>query len=140
MTIHPSHEALIAWLGVEEAPVAVPSEYSDLANVFSKDSVAELPDHTGIDGRAIDLEEGKQPPYRPIHSLGPVELETLKTYIDTNLASGLIRPPKPHGGAPILFVRKTDEILRLCIDYRGLDNLTIKNRYPLPLIGESFDA
>ena len=89
--------------------------------------MAELPEHTCIDGRAIDLEEGKQPPYRPIHSLGPVELEILKTYIDTNLASGLIRPPKPHGGAPILLVRKADENIRLCIDYRGLDNLTIKN-------------
>lgn len=65
MTIHPSHEAQIAWLGVEEAPVAVRSEYLDLVNVFSEDSVAELLEHTGIDGRAIDLEKGKQPPYRP---------------------------------------------------------------------------
>ena len=88
---------------------------------------------------AIKLEEDKQPPFGPIYSLGPVELETLKTYIETNLANGFIRPSKSPAGAPILFDRKPDGSLRLCVDYRGLNNLTIKNRYPLPLIGESLD-
>ena len=68
-----------------------------------------------------------------------MELETLKAYIETNLANGLIRPSKSPAGAPILFDRKSDGSLRLCVDYRGLNNLTIKNRYPLPLIGESLD-
>ena len=68
-----------------------------------------------------------------------MELETLKTYIETNLANGFIRPSKSPAGAPILFVRKSDGSLRLCVNYRGLNNLTIKNRYPLPLIGESLD-
>ena len=62
--------------------VTVPTEYSDFAEVFSKDSPAKLPEHTGINGHAVDLEDGKQSPYRPISSLAPVELETLKTYID----------------------------------------------------------
>ena len=66
-------------------------------------------------------------------------METLKTYIKTNLANGFIRPSKSPAGAPILFDRKPDGSLRLCVDYRGLNNLTIKNRYPLPLIGESLD-
>ena len=88
---------------------------------------------------AIELEEGKQPPFGPIYSLGPVELETLKTYIETNLANGFIRPSKSLAGAPILFDRKPDGSLRLCVDYRGLNNITIKNRYLLPLIGESLD-
>ena len=88
---------------------------------------------------AIKLEESKQPPFRPIYSLGPVELETLKTYIETNLANGFIRPSKSPVRAPILFDRKPDESLRLCVDYRGLNNITIKNRYLLPLIGESLD-
>ena len=68
-----------------------------------------------------------------------MELETLKAYIETNLANGFIRPSKSPAGAPILFDRKSDGSLRLCVDYRGLNNLTIKNRYPLPLIGESLD-
>ena len=68
-----------------------------------------------------------------------MELETLKTYIETNLANGFIRPSKSPTGAPILFDRKSDGSLRLCVDYRDLNNLTIKNRYPLPLIGESLD-
>ena len=71
--------------------------------------------------------------------LGPVELETLKTYIETNLANGFICPSKSPAGAPILFNQKPDGSLWLCINYRGLNNLTIKNRYPLPLIGESLD-
>ena len=66
-------------------------------------------------------------------------METLKTYIETNLANGFIRLSKSPAGAPILFDRKPDGSLRLCVDYRGLNNITIKNRYPLPLIGESLD-
>lgn len=119
--------------------VTVPAEYSDFADVFSKKSAAVLPERTDLNEHAIELREGKQPPYGPIYSLGPVELETLKTYIETNLANGFIRPSKSPAGAPILFVRKPDGSLRLCVDYRGLNNLTIKIRYPLLLIGESLD-
>ena len=64
----------------------------------------------------------------------------LKTYIQANLASGFIRPFKSPAGAPILFVRKKDNSLRLCIDYRGLKNLTIKNRYLILSIGKSLDC
>lgn len=105
-----------------------------------KDLAAELPEHTGINDHAIDLIDGQQPPYGPIYSLGPEGLETLKTYIETNLANVFIRPSKSPAGAPILFVKKPDGSLWLCVDYRGLNNLTIKNRYPLPLIGESLDV
>lgn len=99
----------------------------------------ELPEHTGMNDHAIGLEEGKQPPYGPIYSLGPAELETLKTYIETDLKTGFIRPSRSPAGAPILFDRKPDGSLCLCVDYRGLNNLTIKNRYPLPPIGETLD-
>ena len=119
--------------------VTIPTEYSDFADVFLKKSANVLPERTGANEHAIELEEGKQPPYGPIYSLGPVELETLKTYIETNLANGFIRASKSPAGAPILFVRKPDGSLCLCVNYRGLNNLTIKNQYPLPLIGESLD-
>ena len=99
----------------------------------------ELPEHTRINDHPINLLDDKQPPYGPIYSLEPVELEMLKTYIKANLANSFIRPYLFLVGAPILFVWKKDGSLRLCIDYRGLNNLTIKNCYPLPLIGESLD-
>ncbi len=68
-----------------------------------------------------------------------MELKTLKAYIRNNPVSGFIRPSKSPAGAAILFDKKPDGSLRLCVDYQGLNNLTIKNRYPLPLVGESLD-
>ena len=96
----------------------------------------ELPEYIGINDHFINLLDNKQPPYGPIYNLGPVELETLKTYIKANLASGFIRSSKSPTGTLILFVQKKDGSLRLCINYRGLNNLTIKNCYLLLLIGE----
>ena len=98
-----------------------------------------LLEHTELNEHAIDLENGKQPPYGPIYSLGLVELETLKTYIGTHLKTRFIRPFKSPAGASILFDKKPDGSLCLCVNYRGLNNFTIKNRYPLLLIGESLD-
>ena len=137
--VHSKRQAQVGALLFDEAPTEVPAEYSDYNNVFSAENAAEFPENTGMNKHAIELEEGKQPPFGPIYSLGPVELETLKTYIETNLANGFIRPSKSPAGAPILFNRKPDGSLRLCVDYRGFNNITIKNRYPLPLIGESLD-
>ena len=140
LDVHPSRRPQISGLIAEEASTKVPAKYSDFADIFSLDLASKLPEHTGINDHAIKLVKGcQQPPYGPIYSLGPVELKTLKAYIETNLANRFIRPSKSLAGAPILFDRKTDSSLRLGVDYRGLNNLTIKNRYPLPLIGESLD-
>ena len=117
LDVHPSRRPQVSGLIAEEAPTKVPAEYSDFADVFSPDLASELPEHTGINDHAIELVEGQQPPYGPIYSLGPVELETLKAYIETNLANGFIRPSKSPAGAPILFDRKSDGSLRLCVDY-----------------------
>ncbi len=68
-----------------------------------------------------------------------MKLETLKAYIETHLKTGFIQPSKSPAGAPILFDKKLDGSLCLCVDYWGLNNLTIKNRYPLLLIGEALD-
>ena len=139
LAIHPFRVPLLAALQQDKAPTEIPSEYIDYADVFSPDLAMQLPENTGINEHAIELIEGKQPPYGPIYSLGPVELETLKAYIETHLKTGFIWPSKSPAGAPIFFDKKPDGSLRLCVDYRGLNNLTIKNRYPLPLIGESLD-
>ena len=135
--IHPDRAARIAFLLTEE--VRIPDKYSDFADVFLEKKALVLPECTELNEHAIDLEDDKQPPYGPIYSLGLVELETLKTYIETHLKTGFIWPSKFLVGAPIFFDKKLDSSFCLCVDYWGLNNLTIKNRYLLPLIGESLD-
>ena len=118
----------------------IPAEYFNFSNVFSSDSAAELPEYTKINDYSINLLNNKQSPYGLIYSLELMELKTLKTYIKANLASGFIKPSKFPSSTPILFVWKKNGSFRLSIDYQGLNNLKIKNCYPLPLIGESFDC
>ena len=87
--VHPSWRPQISGLIAEEAPTKVFDEYLDFADVFSADLASKLPKHTGINNHAIELVDGcQQPPYGPIYSLGPVELETLKAYIEANLVTG----------------------------------------------------
>ena len=135
--IHPDKAAQIASLLSKK--VKILKEYSDFIDVFLKEKALVLLEQTEFNQHIIKLEEGKQPPYKPIYSLGPVELGTLKTYIKTHLKTGFIRPSKSPASAPILFDKKPDGSLCLCVDYRGLNNWTIKNQYPLPLIGESLN-
>ena len=101
------------------------------------ENVAELSENTGMNEHSIELEKGKQSLFGPIYSLGPVELEMLKTYIETNLTNSFIRLSKSPAKAPILFDWKSNGSLHLCVDYWGLNNITMKSRYLLPLIGES---
>ena len=117
LNVHPFRRPQISGLIAKEAPRKIPVEYSDFADVFSPDLAFELPEYIGINNHAIELVDGQQPPYGPIYSLEPVELETLKAYIETNLANRFIRPSKSPAGAPILFERKSDGSLRLCVDY-----------------------
>ena len=139
LNVHLFRRPQISGLIAEEVLTKIPAKYLDFADVFSSDLASELPEHIGINNHTIKLVDGQQPPYGLIYNLRPVELETLKAYIETNLANGFIKPSKSLAGAPILFNRKSDGSLQLCVNYRGLNNLTIKNRYPLPLIGESLD-
>lgn len=114
---------------------SIPVEYLDVAEVFSKAGADKLPQHRPFD-ISIELEKDKKPPYGPIYGLSPAELEALKAYIDENLAKGFIRPSTSSAASPILFVKKKDGSLRLCVDYRGLNSMTVKDRYPLPLIDD----
>ena len=139
LNVYPSRRPQVSGLIADKAPTKVPAEYSDFTNIFSLDLASELPEHSGINNHAMELVDGQQRPYKLIYNLGPVELETLKAYIETNLANGFIRLSKSPAGAPILFDRKSDDSFRLCVDYQGFYNLTIKNRYPLPLIKELLD-
>lgn len=118
--------------------VELPVQYEDFTDVFEKKKADVLPDHRPYDC-AIDLQNGAQPPFGPIYNLSKNELDELRKYIDENLKKNFIRHSKSPAGAPILFVKKKDGTLRMCVDYRGLNKLTIKNRYPLPLIPNLLD-
>ena len=118
--------------------VNLPSEYVEYFDIFSDSDAIELSSHEPTN-HIIDLIDEKQPPYDPIYSLNEVELNTLRSYIETNLTNGFIRPSTFSTGSPILFVKKSDGGLRLCVNYRGLNMITIKNRYPLSLVDESID-
>ena len=117
----------------------IPDEYRDLAEVFSKAKSEELPPHRGSLDHAIPLEKDSKPVFGPIYNLSETELQVLREYIDEKLRNGFIRPSTSPFGSPVLFVKKPDGSLRLCVDYRALNRITIKNRYPLPLISELLD-
>ena len=103
LNVHPSQRPQISGLIAEKALTKVLDKYADFANVFSLDLASKLSEHTGINKHAIELVDGQQLLYRPIYSLGPMELETLKAYIETNLANGFIRPSTFPASTLILF-------------------------------------
>ena len=117
----------------------VPKEYHDLLPAFEKGEKTSLPPHRpGID-LEINMEEGKCLPDQKIYPLGAEELETVQEYIRKKEARGWIREAFTNGGSSIMFVKKKDGSLRLCLNYRALTEVTKKDRYPLPLIGEVLD-
>ena len=119
-------------------PLEIPKQYADYADVFSEEGAAALPRDARVEHR-IEIEAGKQVPFGPIYPLSQRELGILNEYVEQNLATGRIRASLSPAGAPILFVPKQDGSLRLCVDYRGLNKITVKNRYPLPLLSEILD-
>ena len=94
----------------------VPEEYHDFADVFSKSKAGKLADHRPYDLK-ITLDEGTSPPFGPIYSLSQEELAALRKFIDENLTTGFIRPSRSPHGAPVLFIRKKDGSLRLCVNF-----------------------
>ena len=111
-------------------------EYYDFMLLFKKAVANVLPPHWKYNHK-ITLEEGFTLPFRLIYSLSIPELKVLREWLDENLSKGFIKASSSPVGAPILFVKKSDGSLRLCMDYRGLNAGTIKNRYPLLLIRET---
>lgn len=106
--------------------VTILDEYSDFANVFLKESVAELPKPSNINKHIINLELDKRTLHRPIYSLRLIELKILTIYIETNLANNFIQLSKFSIKALILFIKKHDGSFYFYVDYYSLNNLTIK--------------
>ena len=121
----------------DEFDATLPPELREFEDVFSTEKAGILPEQKQGD-HAIELDD-REPPYGPIYNLSRTELTELRRYLDDALGKKWIRHSVSPAGAPILFVPKKDGGLRLCVDYRGLNAVTIKNRHPLPLITETLD-
>jgi hypothetical protein len=104
----------------------LPERYRQWASVFSEQEINRLPDHTEYDHK-IQQVDGAQPPFGPIYPLSEKELQALREYLRKEVAAGKIMESKSPAGAPIIFVPKPDGSLRLCVDYRGLNRVTIKD-------------
>ena len=87
----------------------------------------------------IELLPGKNPPWGPLYKMSVGELEVLKEWLEQNLEKGWIRASQSPAAAPVLFAHKPGGGLRLCVDYRRLNEITKKNRYPIPLISETLE-
>ena len=100
--------------------VCIPSQYRDFEEDFSKTKAQTLPLHRPVD-HAIDLELGYKLPYGRMYNLSEFELKTLQVYIGTNLAYGFIQRSSSPAAVSILFVKKKDGGLQLCVDCRALN-------------------
>lgn len=116
----------------------LPREYYEFLDVFSKKEADKLPPHHAYDHK-IQLKEGAEPPFGPLYDMSRGELLVLREYLEENLGKGFIRASRSPAAAPVLFVRKPGGGLRFCVDYRALNAMTVKNRYPIPLIRETLD-
>ncbi|RVW32511.1 Transposon Ty3-G Gag-Pol polyprotein [Vitis vinifera] len=119
-------------LKLEDIPIV--REYPD---VFPED-LPGLPPEREVEF-TIDLVPGTGPMSKAPYRMAPVELKELKVQLQELLDKGFIRPSVSPWGAPVLFVKKKDGSMRLCIDYRELNKVTVRNKYPLPRIDDLFD-
>ncbi|KAL0549604.1 hypothetical protein IC582_014090 [Cucumis melo] len=130
---------LASVVDTREADVSLSSEpvVRDYPDVFPEE-LPGLPPHREVEF-AIELEPGTVPISRAPYRMAPAELKELKVQLQKLLDKGFIRPSVSPWGAPVLFVKKKDGSMRLCIDYSELNKVTVKNRYPLPRIDDLFD-
>jgi len=103
--------------------------------VFAKEDFDILPEHRKWD-HAIELISRVEPKSSKVYPLSPLEQAELDAFLEENLRTRRVRPSKSPIAAPVFFIKKKDGLLRLVQDYHALNAVTIKNRYPLPLISE----
>lgn len=112
-------------------------EYHDFKEVFSKTRANSLLPHLPY-YCAIKLLPGMSPPKGHLCSLSAPEREAMETFFDDSLANDIINPLLSLGGVRFFFMEKKEKTLRPCIDYWGINDITFKNRYPLPAISSAF--
>ncbi|KAG6998160.1 Transposon Tf2-6 polyprotein [Fusarium oxysporum f. sp. conglutinans] len=116
----------------------LPEELQEFQDVFSPKEAEKLPPHRAGDHH-IELIPGGKLPFGPLYGMSREELTALREWLNENLRKGFIRPSSSPVASPVLFVKKPGGGLRFCVDYRALNNITVKDRYPLPLIKESLN-
>ncbi|KAD4586096.1 hypothetical protein E3N88_23697 [Mikania micrantha] len=129
--------ALIAEQPKKERKIEDIAVVRDFPEVFPED-LPGLPPKRQVEFQ-IDLTPGAAPIAKAPYRLAPTEMQELSNQLQELLDKGFIRPSFSPWGAPVLFVKKKDGSFRMCIDYRELNKVTIKNRYPLPRIDDLFD-
>jgi hypothetical protein len=122
----------------QEIKEQLPEQYHKFADVFSKIKSDKLPKRKEYDYR-IELEKEVELGYCSLYRMSAEELQAAKDYIVENLDKGFIVPSNAPYASPILMAKKPGGGLRFCVDYRKLNSLTRKDRYPLPLIDEVFE-
>ena len=118
--------------------MTLPLQYSTYADVFSEQTFDILPPRRDFD-HAIELKESFTPQVAKLYPLNPKELTACQAFVDENLKTGQIRPSKSPQASPFFFVKKKDGKLRPVQDYRYLNEHTVKNAYPLPLVSDLVD-
>ncbi|KAI0996566.1 hypothetical protein K3495_g11617 [Podosphaera aphanis] len=126
----------------DEIKASLPPEVRDNARYFTEDENHELPPHRpGVDTKIelIKDEQGREKdiPFGPLYDMSRAELLVLRKTLTDHLDRNWIRASSSAGGAPALFAKKPGGGLRFCVDYRALNSITVKDRYPIPLIKET---
>jgi len=119
----------------QAAATPLPAYVAEFRSMFAKEDFNILPEHRKWD-HAIELTPGAEPKSSKVYPLSPLEQAELDTFLEENLHTGRIRPLKSPMAAPVFFIKKKDGSLRLVQDYRALNAVTVKNKYPLPLISK----
>jgi hypothetical protein len=117
----------------------VPEEFhSDpkFIKTFNKQNSDKFPPRRPYDHK-IELKSGKRPNFGSLYGMFQNELLVFQKYLKENLVKGFIRVSFSEAASPVLFARKSKNGLHFCVDYRGLNTITRKNRYPIPLIKET---
>jgi len=116
-------------------PFISPDCVKGFESIFAKKDFDVLPEHRQWD-HAIELIPGAEPKSSKVYPLSPVEQKELDSFLEKNLHTGRICPSKSPMAAPVFFIKKKDGSLWLVQDYRALNSMMVKNKYPLPLISE----
>jgi len=126
-----AHQALETWKGL----LTLPHCAKEFESVFVKEDFDILPEHRQWD-HAIELIPGSEPKSSKVYPLSLVEQKELDSFLEENLHTGQICPSKSPIATLVFFIKKKDGSLQLVQDYRALNSMTVKNKYPLPLISE----
>src|SRR5258708_22309231 len=102
---------------------SIPVKYHEFCHIFSGEKVGTLALHRPYDLQ-INVEEGAKPVHGPIYSLSPPELAALQEFLKEHTRNGFIHPSKSPWGSPVLFIKKKDGSLRLCMDFCALNRVT----------------